>query len=82
MIDDPESGESVGLLVDYEGKSEAAMLDILRDTGADIRKSLVRNTVAVSVDESDVAAVCDLSAVTYVEVEETARTQSEFVPEN
>lgn len=76
IVDDPESGESVTLLVDYEGTSEATVLDRLRDAGAEVEKSLVRNTVAVSVDESDVAAVCDLSPVTYVEVEGQLKPQS------
>lgn len=80
IISDPDSGSSVCLLVDYEGDEEAAITS-LQDSGAEINKSLIRSTISVSVDESNVTEVSDLPMVTYVEVEGKSKPQTDL-PQN
>ena len=67
-MNSPNSGREITLIVGVDSSSEE-VLDQIQDIGAKIEEELFYNSLAVSIDETNLEALTSLDAVTTVELE-------------
>lgn len=67
-IRSPTSGHEVALIVGIDGATESAVR-LVEDEGGTVEERLPYDSLAVSIAETDLDALCSLDVVTSVEVE-------------
>lgn len=79
LLDSPTSGNTVMLIIGVSSPTGDAAEQI-EDLGGEVEEELPYRSIAVSVDESDLEALCSLEVVETVEVEKeyTTRGDTDF----
>jgi len=72
----PTPGETVSLIVGYSGDAEDA-IEAMSDAGGEVEEKLPYNSVAVTIEEVDLEALCSLDVVTTVEIEKQYETRGD-----
>lgn len=76
LLDSPTAGNTVTLIVGFEDDSDDAVEQI-EAVGGDVEATLPYDSLAVSVDETDLSAVCSVEQVESVEIEKEYSTRSD-----